>query len=365
MRRMVLHIGYPKTGSSSLQRFLFKNRESLAELGVLYPMAESDVRVAQHNIAWSLSTGYRFDPSSLTFDSVADLFRESEQEVVVISSEDFIQRPDPEAAVQRVRQFATEAEVAVDVIVFVRPQYAYINSLYTQRAKFFNEPRQFREFADKAVNLPLVDYSAHLREWDQGAGMRLIPIPFTADRLQPNLETAFCEAAELTDRLGELLASAERDRMNPAPGPLTVEVCRRLAQHLVRARGGARGIDPAVHGALSRYVLRMATRMTGATAAPFNGLDNDLRDRIDERFAESNEVFARRYWDASWREVFAKDYERDLIPNEFDRASAEPRDRRAVRAATRRAVERANTVLDGRPGKREDRRAARSRGASA
>ena len=347
MRRLVLHIGYPKTGTSTLQRFLFTHRARLSELGVLYPMPEADLRPAQHNLAWSLSTGYRFDPGSLTFENVADQLRAAEQEVVVISSEDFVQRPDPASAVERVRAFAEQAGVTLDVVAFVRPQHAYINSLYTQRTKFFNEPRRFRPFVKRAVNFPLLDYSAHLEMWDRPPAMRLIPLPFTPDRLAPSLESVFCEAAGLADRLAELLGDAEQPRMNTAPGPLTVEVCRRIARYVQRTYGGCRDVEPARHSALSRDVIEMATRVTGEDAPPFNGLDNDLRERIDEGFATSNDVFAQRYWGAPWREVFAADYERDLVPNEYDRERAQPKERQAVRAATRSAVVLADSVLAG------------------
>ena len=41
-RRVVLHVGAPKTGTSFVQDLLFRNRERLAEQGILYPADRFD-----------------------------------------------------------------------------------------------------------------------------------------------------------------------------------------------------------------------------------------------------------------------------------------------------------------------------------
>ena len=50
MRRIVLHIGYHKTGSSALQQFLFTHRRRLSEAGILYPIPAVGPKRA--NITW-------------------------------------------------------------------------------------------------------------------------------------------------------------------------------------------------------------------------------------------------------------------------------------------------------------------------
>ena len=42
-RRLILHLGLPKTGTSTIQGFFRRNRDKLAALGILFPrVAESD-----------------------------------------------------------------------------------------------------------------------------------------------------------------------------------------------------------------------------------------------------------------------------------------------------------------------------------
>ena len=175
---------------------------------------------------------------------------------MVLSSEAFVES-DPSAAVEMVRAFAQEVGASVDTIAFLRPQHAHINSSYAQRIKGFNEWRCFRAFAEDAGKQPRLNYWQHLREWDDPAShMRLIPVPYTASRLEPNIQTVFFDAAGLIGRVDGLLDETETRWMNPTPGPLTVEVLRRLTKHIVRTRGGSRNLDRVAHSKLLWDVLR-------------------------------------------------------------------------------------------------------------
>ena len=250
MRRIVLHIGYPKTGSSGLQQFLYTHRRRLSEAGILYPIPAVGPKRAQHNVAWAVSPNHRFDPASLTFDKLAGLATERTEDTMVLSSEWFVES-DPSAAVEMVRAFAQEVGASVDTIAFLRPQHAHINSRYAQRIKGFNEWRCFRAFAEDEGKQPRLNYWQHLCEWDDPAShMRLIPVPYTASRLEPNIQTVFFDAAGLIGRVDGLLDETETRWMNPTPGPLTVEVLRRLTKHIVRTRGGSRDLDFEAHGRL-------------------------------------------------------------------------------------------------------------------
>ena len=52
-RRLVLHIGVTKTGSSAIQAGLVQNRERLAERGIGYPASRSDRRA----LRWDTTSG--------------------------------------------------------------------------------------------------------------------------------------------------------------------------------------------------------------------------------------------------------------------------------------------------------------------
>jgi hypothetical protein len=358
LRRLVVHIGYPKTGTSALQSFFYAHRRQLEECGILYPR-EADLIGSQHSLAFDVGPGAREAPNGLTFEKLGRQVRESDAEVFVISSEQWVVHADQVEAAARVERFAEEAELEVDVLAFIRPQHSYINSFYGELIKRFHERRRFQSYAEEAIHRPLLDYSKHLGEWDRGQRMRLVPVPFTSDRLQPSLEAAFFEAAGITELAGELLEHAGR-RVNPSPGPLSVEVCRRVAAHLHQRHRAV--TDNRARIRLSRSVLRLTAQKMSWERGSFNGLDDELREQLDAHVADSNRAFADRYWSADWHDVFARAYEPGVVSNEFGRSMTTMRDRRAVDGATRTAINRADLLL-GAPGRR--RAAGRGRARSA
>ena len=50
-KTIFLHIGMPKAGSTSIQRFLYNNKEKLKEFGILYPIIQNDDNENDYNIA--------------------------------------------------------------------------------------------------------------------------------------------------------------------------------------------------------------------------------------------------------------------------------------------------------------------------
>ncbi|MGV6852729.1 MAG: hypothetical protein ACWA5R_11220, partial [bacterium] len=69
MKKVILHIGTPKTGTSSIQRWLYQHSETLLELGILYPRTGRQgvahhliARVIQANDANKLSSLQQADP---------------------------------------------------------------------------------------------------------------------------------------------------------------------------------------------------------------------------------------------------------------------------------------------------------------
>ena len=61
VRRLILHPGSPKTGTSSLQNYLYRNRADLRARGILYPEtgipASKDIAKGHHEIALRLPDG--------------------------------------------------------------------------------------------------------------------------------------------------------------------------------------------------------------------------------------------------------------------------------------------------------------------
>jgi hypothetical protein len=91
-RRVFVHIGAPKTGTTYLQQVLKANRELLAQHGVLYPDLGLD---AHHTAAWSLrpevtGTGVEISRFSGAWERLVDQINAWSGPTAVISTEMFV-----------------------------------------------------------------------------------------------------------------------------------------------------------------------------------------------------------------------------------------------------------------------------------
>ena len=86
-RRVLLHVGTPKTGTSYLQDVLFHNRESLAEQGVHYFADRFDAHFLAALDLMDLPWGGIEEEATGAWDALAEKVRSVENGTVIISHE--------------------------------------------------------------------------------------------------------------------------------------------------------------------------------------------------------------------------------------------------------------------------------------
>lgn len=129
MKSLYLHIGFGKTGTSSIQSFLSKSKSKLLEFGVLYPSAGLFCD-AHHGLAdfesERMSAGIE-----LVYCELLKEIEESQAEKIVISSEQFcFVKP---GYIERVKELFSGYNVYV--VFYVRRQVQLIESTYLQWQK--------------------------------------------------------------------------------------------------------------------------------------------------------------------------------------------------------------------------------------
>jgi hypothetical protein len=125
VRRLVLHVGLPKTGTTTVQAWCSENRPWLANHGVSYPACSSDPKVQKHQfIVSALMTG--------ALDPIREALSASDKGVVLLSAEgmtnhfcDF----DPKALAE-FRELI--APLTPDVLLVRRPTEQWLKSYYKQ-----------------------------------------------------------------------------------------------------------------------------------------------------------------------------------------------------------------------------------------
>jgi hypothetical protein len=135
-KKLFLHVGTHKTGTTSLQNFLSANRDALREHGVLIPSAGCvDTCGGHHNIAWELNEDPRFKDAYGTVEELCSEISEFNGHTVVVSSEDFEYLYLKEDVLTMLKHRLEEAGCLVEIVIFFREFGEYIISLYQELLK--------------------------------------------------------------------------------------------------------------------------------------------------------------------------------------------------------------------------------------
>ncbi len=194
MKQLFLHIGLYKTGSTTLQAFFQKNRNTLRNYGYLYPLTGSSSRFhGHHNLAWLLRKTKNADPTLGTWQELHKEIETANLDKIVISSENFDSNNS-----KYINSLKSELKsYEVKIIVYVRRQDLRLESLYNQEIKqglysgdVFSFLSQKREGSD---------YYKRLEPWKQIFGIdNLIVRPLEKTQI-PNICHDLLKIIGITD----------------------------------------------------------------------------------------------------------------------------------------------------------------------
>jgi hypothetical protein len=203
LKRLYLHIGYPKTGTSALQRALVRNTASLAKAGVLYPHVG---RINDAHYGFNLSLGVGQYHGNVKIEEAETLRAQLRDEVmrsgcerIIVSSETLsIVR-----SVERVRDLFSDYDV--QVVVYLRRHDHAFESLYSQSAKMVGDP-PWQPNIESFILYQLTakrgqhDYVQVLRRWADKFGKDAISVrPYERSQNTPDLLSDFLKTVQIAD----------------------------------------------------------------------------------------------------------------------------------------------------------------------
>lgn len=141
--RYILHIGLPKTGSTSLQVALAANREVLRRHGLTYPETGiGGANQAKHIGLSMVLNGAAPGDVGMTEDWIERFRTETAgTDTCILSSESFSRLEKPEVVTSLIPRDRTL------VVMYVREPVMQIASFYKERVRVANMTMSFREFA--------------------------------------------------------------------------------------------------------------------------------------------------------------------------------------------------------------------------
>lgn len=135
-KRLVIHTGFHKSGTTALQESLAENRKSLKEEGVLYPSIGTK---SHHRAAWSINEkvwgwkkrgGERVSPK--VWENLVKRINNSAEETVIISSEFF-----SELDGEKIRKISEDVKGReIEILFTLRPLVKLLPSSYQQYLKY-------------------------------------------------------------------------------------------------------------------------------------------------------------------------------------------------------------------------------------
>lgn len=253
MKRLILHIGTHKTGSTSIQYTLARSERALSDQGVIYPTHYTESDSAGHHF---LAIGTERD----RYKSLIETIDKARQNTVILSTE-LLSTVPPEHVVEFVSRYDTRA------ICLLRRQDDYLESMYRELCKSSFCAQTPESFVDSVLTgEPLLIYS-DFRQTELRASLpadyerllagyadllgvnNVIGIPYDDPAFGEDALSRFCRAAGIT------LKSAGSPH-NVSFSPEVIELRRRLDAYLTdteksRFRGDFWRLDQAV-GQLQR-----------------------------------------------------------------------------------------------------------------
>jgi hypothetical protein len=301
-RDVVLHIGTGKTGTSSIQVLLHRNRERLAGHGVLYPRSPGRTRHARLSLSVrpeetlsELPAWRRLDPISpqaFRRKFRRRLFREVDQSglpLVVFSDEGLYALPDE--AMRNLARLVERLASRLRVVVYLRRQDDHLVSHYQQSVRR-GETLRFVDRVQRSDFSRIHDYDAQLRRWpDLVESTELVVRRYERESfVGGSLHQDFLESA----RVGVMADDLEQ--VEPRNESLDAD-----AVEFLRIVNILRSEEPS---ALSMENHAMIPRLASVSDGPVLTAPHSVLDEYMARWDESNRRVAREFLGDESGELF-------------------------------------------------------------
>lgn len=291
--RLIVHIGTPKTGTSSIQKSLFDGRGRLrAEVKAHYGATDRGSTHTKHISLTRAATGNDATKQATEYRGVMEDFQRSGCDTLILSEEEL------SAPKERISAFFKRfvPHFDIEVICYLRRQDYFIESLYNQimRMRGYQGIPPITEFWRDERFRERLQYH-RLLSWWADVPAKVIALDFSREVKDVGLLPSFLRAAGL-EELGEL---PDKSANTSSDMRLLLTLCmlskakvdqdhQRLIQGLTRSARSLelRGVyKPIKHtlGSLERELLISTCEVTNeALAEDFGVTFGDERPKEDE-----------------------------------------------------------------------------------
>ncbi len=224
---IVIHIGLPKSGSTSIQTFLAANDGALRRLSIDYPRVGRGARKQHLNIAHELK-GIT-DKSEADFGGLAELARHicnSKYDLTIFSSEIF--ETAPAKGIQELKRKLDRSNEAFRVVLVIRELLHLIPSSYAQKVRHGVNTFDFDRFFDLRIKELRISYFQTARRWADVFGWENLRVRLLDSRhlLNGDLIDDFLDVAGIDPSVPRIRSLPRRGPSNEASDWRVLEAMR-------------------------------------------------------------------------------------------------------------------------------------------
>lgn len=287
MKTLFIHIGAPKTGTTAIQDFLFKNREQLRSQGVLYPAAGL-LKNAHHIIGAAVFPGRshrlvgvsREEALRTSIGNLRSEIERSNPHTVILSSEYLWGRLSQKDVRSLLEPFS---DCTIRVIAYLRRQDLLAQSLYVQAVKG-GLADSFPVWLERVADGERAGFDFHrvLSCWTTaGVPAEVVVRVYERSKLKEDICTDFLTTVCPT---GIAIPRVPAHVVNPGPDRATVELLRLLSRSISDREIGTRVRKQILANSPARPLFAPLNYLSASDAAAFVA-----------RFSEENARVARDF----------------------------------------------------------------------
>lgn len=314
-----LHIGPPKTGSSSIQNFMARNRAELKRHAVLYPKLTSAKGTPSKRHGVLRRSDERFGPiAEANWRTLEASLAETGMNVV-LSSEFFCDAFRQMEELDGFLDVFDRHGYRVRIVAYVRDQPDWLNSWYVENQKRLSGLQDFSDYAAAVATSGRVNPWRYLENIIDNPRLSLDLVRFE-QAAQAGLEIDFARRVGVP---ADADLKTYRVR-NPNAGAKTVYAAQKIME-----RAGPDLNRSSRFRTVFRHFRKAFERFNGP-AQPFSAIDDETYAAISADYRDGNARLADRFFGTGWGDPVPA---RSRRKNVFDPNEATAAERREVEDA--------------------------------
>jgi len=293
LRSFWIHVGWPKTGTTSIQSFMATRQAWLNAHGAFFPETGC-INGVHYRLSRDLAQ-LRFGPARYALkDELAGRIGTG-----IVSCEVF----QPPVA-STIATIARRADFEPLLLLYVRAIAPALNATYAQNIKALHPFETFEEWLPRRLG----ERVNSLRHWPALSNRIDVPLlvrPFNRDT------KIFGVVRDFLHSIGLEPPAEEPPRHNESVGPVYIEASRLLITEHFPPPKRTKDALP------MRRALEKVYSAAGLDEPNYSVLSPQVVSAIDERARDTTSKFAMKYMGADWPEVFSEEATQQYAPNDL------------------------------------------------